>query len=148
MCGGTAKSEAACSEDKGLSPRVRGNPDQAGSDRYLDRSIPACAGEPDPGQAGKSQIRVYPRVCGGTLKANAVGHSQPGLSPRVRGNPPSLAATTESAGSIPACAGEPAEVSLGRPNNRVYPRVCGGTVETPSTHSPYSGLSPRVRGNR
>ena len=30
---------------------------------------------------------VYPRVCGGTGKEEWVGADDPGLSPRVRGNP-------------------------------------------------------------
>ena len=50
------------------------------------RSIPACAGEPQASQATCSLLEVYPRVCGGTLRAviGPVGHT--GLSPRVRGN--------------------------------------------------------------
>ena len=51
-------------------------------------------------------------------------------------------------GSIPACAGEPS-VSSRRPNRiRVYPRVCGGTSSGPTSSNYFTGLSPRVRGNR
>ena len=31
---------------------------------------------------------------------------------------------------------------------KVYPRVCGGTIELPPTYKTDKGLSPRVRGNR
>ena len=50
--------------------------------------------------------------------------------------------------SIPACAGEPifprAVIAL----HRVYPRVCGGTGLWFLLRTFFSGLSPRVRGNR
>ena len=53
-----------------------------------------------------------------------------------------------SAGSIPACAGEPAGRRRQDVGPRVYPRVCGGTP-TPAVSPPAAeGLSPRVRGNR
>ena len=51
----------------------------------------------------------------------------PGLSPRVRGNLGLAYGAAITAGSIPACAGEPAmrPVRVGKAG--VYPRVCGGT---------------------
>ena len=76
---------------------------------------------------------------------SAIGN---GLSPRVRGNqlyrwPPSAVG-----GSIPACAGEPVAGQELPEKPAVYPRVCGGTVSQCCGHGGYSGLSPRVRGNR
>ena len=84
-----------------------------------------------------------------------------GLSPRVRGNLPCFASYVTVIGSIPACAGEPANEIFGRGNwgvyprvcggtsparfGRVYPRVCGGTTSLIAWGS--AGLSPRVRGN-
>ena len=77
--------------------------------------------------------RVYPRVCGGTAGRG------PGPEPRV-------------------CGG-----TLGAKSRRVYPRVCGGTIHLVQEVYPrdcggtapirsliggFSGLSPRVRGNR
>ena len=55
------------------------------------RSIPACAGEPSFSTCatGESpaEAEVYPRVCGGTrYRRFNVPPSNPGLSPRVRGN--------------------------------------------------------------
>ena len=94
------------------------------------RSIPACAGEPTGTCITRRLMRVYPRVCGGTG-----GHATD--QERV-------------VRSIPACAGEPAtatpgpgamsglsprvrgNLSLSAPASlplRVYPRVCGGTLE-------------------
>ena len=50
--------------------------------------------------------------------------------------------------SIPACAGEPAPRAGAPRPTRVYPRVCGGTVDNLVVTFPFKGLSPRVRGNR
>ena len=52
------------------------------------------------------------------------------------------------AGSIPACAGEPAIRDCRSCPARVYPRVCGGTALAPGYAVFQRGLSPRVRGNR
>ena len=46
VCGGTCLRYRLVDARQGLSPRVRGNPFQAGSRRSVGRSIPACAGEP------------------------------------------------------------------------------------------------------
>ena len=50
-----------------------------------------------------------------------------GLSPRVRGNPPGFGIIIGVDGSIPARAGEPADVDLTNIEAKVYPRACGGT---------------------
>ena len=90
-----------------------------------------------------------------------------GLSPRVRGNRRQVDGQHMSAGSIPACAGEPAGVRAAVQALRVYPRVCGGTFSKnsatgampvyprvcggtgygPGVDRYGKGLSPRVRGN-
>ena len=51
------------------------------------------------------------------------------------------------AGSIPACAGEPAPANRRPSRSRVYPRVCGGTYPLRPLRHCGAGLSPRVRGN-
>ena len=111
-------------------------------------SIPACAGEPFTRPSPRPRHRVYPRVCGGTRAVSLAAFVLTGLSPRVRGNPASNRASPSRSGSIPACAGEPAPVGGVEPQERVYPRVCGGTIRTPGGTRASSGLSPRVRGNR
>ena len=88
VCGGTALGPDATGILRGLSPRVRGNLCMAGSSIVSARSIPACAGEPRPSPRPTDRARVYPRVCGGTGSAHTKGSRFPGLSPRVRGNPP------------------------------------------------------------
>ena len=71
---------------------------------------------------------VYPRVCGGTPADFAFYWSTAGLSPRVRGNQLHGITGSLGQGSIPACAGEPRVVPFSSLQQRVYPRVCGGTA--------------------
>ena len=147
MCGGTIPAQMRASASRGLSPRVRGNPAPPPARRRCPGSIPACAGEPVPGWWHRGRMRVYPRVCGGTLASASGCESEGGLSPRVRGNH-ALGAGMEIAGrSIPACAGEPVPTPPPVVAARVYPRVCGGTDYLRQTPAPVKGLSPRVRGN-
>ena len=127
VCGGTQPDGSVAQSLRGLSPRVRGNLTSSCWRTRSRRSIPACAGEPGQGIFLPRLRRVYPRVCGGTVRAHERGGKYPGLSPRVRGNPLSEAPANAMPGSIPACAGEPAAVAGLAAVSLVYPRVCGGT---------------------
>ena len=154
MCGGTYPPVTSCAVGR-VYPRVCGGTASAGgSIRYWLRSIPACAGEPrwEPDRRRRPQsglsprvrgnrsyhlkhltilLKVYPRVCGGTSDLKR------------------LTSFDQLNGSIPACAGEPwilrrfKDVLPGlsprvrgnrcSANNvrsmiKVYPRVCGGTM--------------------
>ena len=110
-------------------------------------SIPACAGEPTAVSDGSKSERVYPRVCGGTIRRRRELVQHRGLSPRVRGNRVGRPGLEWSIGSIPACAGEPWISRGDRIRGRVYPRVCGGTHQRAALLAFRLGLSPRVRGN-
>ena len=150
VCGGTTWRRWSATAGRGLSPRVRGNHVAWLDNHKSDRSIPACAGEPAASGDSEQLMRVYPRVCGGTLGSRWGRDIPAGLSPRVRGNPDQarLAPSGDHAGgSIPACAGEPPPRRRRRDQRRVYPRVCGGTLHTHPRSRRRSGLSPRVRGN-
>ena len=107
VCGGTSPRKGAAGIVHGLSPRVRGNLANAGWVNAKERSIPACAGEPNASARGNAACRVYPRVCGGTGAGQPQRGRIGGLSPRVRGNPADADLLAVQKGSIPACAGEP-----------------------------------------
>ena len=147
MCGGTAIRASRTFTRQGLSPRVRGNRELAIAFADERRSIPACAGEPAALFPWLPPVRVYPRVCGGTLDNRVFRHDDPGLSPRVRGNRYGLQQHWLKLGSIPACAGEPSKSLPFSWKGAVYPRVYGGTDVTNSAGDDARGLSPRVRGN-
>ena len=70
-----------------------------------------------------------------------------GLSPRVRGNLEVGVPVGRERGSIPAGAGEPFIRPRSSPDQRVYPRGCGGTASPAQRGLIEEGLSPRVRGN-
>ena len=147
VCGGTRDLRAPLPPCRGLSPRVRGNRRREQPGQVGDRSIPACAGEPNRSRFYQEDDRVYPRVCGGTPCCWIVRLSTTGLSPRVRGNHRHIPTRQRCPGSIPACAGEPLTGGGDIGGGRVYPRVCGGTVVCPAASGATGGLSPRVRGN-
>ncbi len=93
----------------------------------VERSIPACAGEPYQTEIAHHAAPVYPRVCGGTTIQVFQDLPAINLSPRVRGNHAPGAVDAPGGGSIPACAGEPHGEEHVDFRHGVYPRVCGGT---------------------
>ena len=148
VCGGTVKPRVTRPVCKGLSPRLRGNLCSAGWWVVLGRSIPASAGEPCSTMPDSRFLTVYPRVCGGTLRRRKTRSYFSGLSPRLRGNPPSCESCRLENRSIPASAGEPPCRAGHTVEIEVYPRVCGGTVRDEQPLPGPVGLSPRLRGNR
>ena len=147
VCGGTSSHHRSSRGRWGLSPRVRGNPADDDKQMIIERSIPACAGEPGMMSSCSDTSRVYPRVCGGTVGGFGFAIYAWGLSPRVRGNHDDTLEVIYQQRSIPACAGEPTPERAGVRPMRVYPRVCGGTGGQEMTGIAEQGLSPRVRGN-
>ena len=112
-----------------------------------DRSIPAWAGEPPPGDSRMGRLRVYPRVGGGAASEVLTISPDYGLSPRGRGSHSRPAAGRQGLGSIPAWAGEPG-VRGRRPDlAAVYPRVGGGATTQRARNCHSEGLSPRGRGS-
>ena len=126
---------------------MRGNRDAENGHRRDFGSIPACAGEPALRGTFDRRSRVYPRVCGGTVRLPFFVPVLEGLSPRVRGNHLVTVVVNHLTGSIPACAGEPKSLHATLNRSWVYPRVCGGTFGSSMPLSLGTGLSPRVRGN-
>ena len=146
--GGTPKKGARHGREKGLSPRVRGNPKTNGRQGAGGRSIPACTGEPLAAPVASGHRGVYPRVYGGTGNLSWNATQGDGLSPRVRGNPQMDRDLHGHQRSIPACTGEPKSRRSIQTYRKVYPRVYGGTPKSKLTSGTRGGLSPRVRGNR
>ena len=111
----------------GLSPRVRGKPANLGFQHNDRGSIPACAGEATRHSNSPYSLKVYPRVCGGSVRYFQPTPMQQGLSPRVRGKPGHIPIDARPNGSIPACAGEAYLQCHCGSRRWVYPRVCGGS---------------------
>ena len=85
-CGGTAVWENIDEGEYGLSPRLRGNQLKTLDTDYVERSIPAPAGEPWTTRLTSYSPPVYPRACGGTTSRTMPTGPLRGLSPRLRGN--------------------------------------------------------------
>ena len=126
---------------------MRGNRGVGVEHKTRIRSIPAYAGEPQGALAAQGRPRVYPRVCGGTDYGDATSRTRLGLSPRMRGNRTCVGRDSRYSGSIPAYAGEPIHPNSAYSGRKVYPRVCGGTIDAAGDRRMPAGLSPRMRGN-
>ena len=148
MCGEAFLIAAAISFVCGLSPHVRGSPNQDGAGVKVLRSIPACAGKPELILRSAIVMRVYPRMCGeaGVFLKTTLGKS--GLSPHVRGSHPPRGGSLRTTRSIPACAGKPQGDDGATSQGKVYPRMCGEAQSREFTSESQAGLSPHVRGSR
>ena len=129
-CGGTHDLARDLLTFQGLSPRMRGNPEKGLERARAIGSIPAHAGEPVQAFPGYREPGVYPRACGGTAAEAVDAARTQGLSPRMRGNPWLTDVPADYGGSIPAHAGEPAAVVAEVAAAGVYPRACGGTLNS------------------
>ena len=132
----------------GLSPRVRGIPDERRITIDRRGSIPACTGNPTSRTAASSVWAVYPRVYGESPAQHHHLEQPLGLSPRVRGIRPLESPLPHVPGSIPACTGNPYGAQGGMAGFGVYPRVYGESRSARSMSGRARGLSPRVRGIR
>ena len=126
-CGETQDCRDIHVDQKGLSPRVRGNPRAVVECDIPIGSIPARAGKPCSRAAFETLVRVYPRACGETGLNNVLNVCREGLSPRVRGNPHGGRDHLRGSGSIPARAGKPFQSVRLVWDSGVYPRACGET---------------------
>ncbi len=147
MHGGTETNSIKPINIKGLSPHARGNPKRRVLCRDSSGSIPACTGEPPCNTYRECFKWVYPRMHGGTDRAQPGTLAIVGLSPHARGNQQHKFNGGNLVGSIPACTGEPI---FNRPLLRtlkVYPRMHGGTSHVFGIGGDGPGLSPHARGN-
>ena len=72
VCGGTDARRGMGRDAEGLSPRMRGNLNRVLPQSAGNGSIPAYAGEPAMRSLPTSNLRVYPRVCGGTTNRRLI----------------------------------------------------------------------------
>ena len=131
---------------EGLSPPTRGIPAAVNNPVLLDRSIPAYAGDPRTDSHPLESAPVYPRLRGGSRQFAHIVRLGFGLSPPTRGILGQSTTPARRRRSIPAYAGDPHH-SGGSPHSvEVYPRLRGGSADTPGLASSKAGLSPPTRG--
>ena len=148
VCGAAPWESIGSTDTTGLSPRVRGSRSGCRHPGPRRWSIPACAGQPQPGSYECPVPGVYPRVCGAACGSGRMRPGGSGLSPRVRGSLHQTHVHRGHRGSIPACAGQPTSTTGMKESTAVYPRVCGAARRPLEVKGVGYGLSPRVRGSR
>ena len=113
---------------RGLSPRLRGNPEQHGIAAEHVGSIPALTGKPRGRSRRRRRCWVYPRAYGETTRVRHATKRRQGLSPRLRGNHLAALVAWWRSRSIPALTGKPGDQYGWGGAGRVYPRAYGETV--------------------
>ena len=146
-CGVTSSALTSSTRGEGLSPRMRGHPTITVRPSMDARTIPAHAGSPALLAVTTFKWEDYPRACGVTELFDGERETIEGLSPRMRGHPPTGGDWPCAAWTIPAHAGSPSTSSVGRGAIRDYPRACGVTGVTTQRFQELRGLSPRMRGH-
>ena len=105
--GGSQGSESIAARSCGLSPPTRGILCCAAHSGERSRSIPAYAGDPIRDAAYKGELKVYPRLRGGSAGAARAHELAKGLSPPTRGIQRHSHTLRLACRSIPAYAGDP-----------------------------------------
>ena len=117
-----------------------------GAMTWVERFIPACAGNSCSIHDVYSLPAVHPRVCGEQLDDDIGIVIVRGSSPRVRGTGDAVHGNSACTRFIPACAGNSCQPNPATRRQTVHPRVCGEQSMSISTSSLHFGSSPRVRG--
>ncbi len=146
--GETHRARAGRASSGGPSPLGRGNHGRTGALALSGRAVPAWAGKPAPRNRSNRLRPGHPRVGGETPSAAIVNPSEPGPSPRGRGNLHASKARPACARAIPAWAGKPLAAGRRLLHRRGHPRVGGETMERHIAAFRIKGPSPRGRGNR
>ena len=132
----------------GSSPRLRGTLYRSRIRSWVERFIPASAGNTAKSGSCPLSHPVHPRVCGEHQVHSGPSGSTGGSSPRLRGTPMMPSSSGIIGRFIPASAGNTGK--QGRDNLRepVHPRVCGEHYKQFWLRCRTSGSSPRLRGTR
>ena len=109
VCGATEPYVQPTAANRGLSPRVWGNP---ASWQLVDAAlgpIPTCVGQPLFATDADVNRKAYPHVCGATRFVLWTLRMFHGLSPRVWGNQRQSQGRMAQVRPIPTCVGQPAD---------------------------------------
>ena len=146
LCGEHNVRIVVFTDQVGSSPPVRGTLGTVGSEEFLYRFIPACAGNTWTMMNCGSMPAVHPRLCGEHGPSLPMPQHVAGSSPPVRG-------TRHSNGNggfpfrfIPACAGNTHHASRVGQITSVHPRLCGEHANSAPLPASSLGSSPPVRG--
>ena len=145
-CGADPNSELDILSSRGSSPRVRGRLMDQISAKVASGLIPASAGQTAVRTGWGKWCRAHPRECGADDLPVRAGDIVEGSSPRVRGRRLGAHPHHNSAGLIPASAGQTVDEILVGVDRGAHPRECGADLPAPCGLPTGTGSSPRVRG--
>ena len=131
---------------EGSSPRMRGTHQVRRRRCHLTGIIPAYAGNTGGMVLSPIVEGDHPRVCGEHTYPYALGDGDQGSSPRMRGTLESSGPAAETAGIIPAYAGNTRSALRRSTADWDHPRVCGEHGALDRLDERVLGSSPRMRG--
>ena len=124
-CGAACPCSRHSPTSRGLSPHLRGSPQDVASNGLNDGPIPAPAGQPIWTRSDGTPRGAYPRTCGAAPCYSLDRSCTVGLSPHLRGSRCGGEGGADPLGPIPAPAGQPpGHIDL-LGASRAYPRTCG-----------------------
>ena len=145
-CGEQSGNGLRLKTSSGSSPRLRGTVQGKTALFWLQRFIPAPAGNSVGLSFFSVGSSVHPRACGEQYGIGCNRLRCVGSSPRLRGTarigPPSSGLSR----FIPAPAGNRSSPSLPHRAQTVHPRACGEQSPPPAVTTKLIGSSPRLRG--
>ena len=146
LCGEHQVRLGFCDISIGSSPPVRGTLKLCVGRRWVQRFIPACAGNTFGSSLPISSQPVHPRLCGEHVPCHAIARALGGSSPPVRGTLFKFGQFPRHTRFIPACAGNTSTRRLVRRKPAVHPRLCGEHNKRGPKRKFHHGSSPPVRG--
>ena len=108
--------------------------------------IPAYAGNTRPAWKAGRPPRDHPRICGEHISSRGNVSTFLGSSPHMRGTRIRAHGYVDTAGIIPAYAGNTAVCNGSSAFNRDHPRICGEHFLLKPTEHISEGSSPHMRG--
>ncbi|BCX89980.1 hypothetical protein MIN45_P2354 [Methylomarinovum tepidoasis] len=132
----------------GSSPHARGTLEGSFSSFFVNRFIPACAGNAFLRQAPPFRVTVHPRMRGERLKFGDLSPAHNGSSPHARGTHDSACPALPGTRFIPACAGNAPPGWRWSAPPAVHPRMRGERPPADDRLGPERGSSPHARGTQ
>ena len=132
----------------GSSPRMRGKLDVRTVEQFMERIIPAHAGQTRRPHRRTVHGTDHPRACGANHPIDSLNGIYAGSSPRMRGKRLCGSLTPGLVRIIPAHAGQTIPRCAPSTPGPDHPRACGANQRYDNGGSFEHGSSPRMRGKR
>ena len=137
---------ARTTQQRGSSPRIRGELSECGRQPFVGGIIPANTGRIESAELCDGEPWDHPREYGeNPLNSLSFGRGS-GSSPRIRGELTRVQSGVDSSGIIPANTGRITTEPDQQPERPDHPREYGENADGPKDWAAVAGSSPRIRG--